>query len=240
MWIGTGDAVGAWCRRGRVGRGRCGVWTGRHGRPWCGRCEGVWKHGDGRWRGLGFSGDRGGVESGLGNGEADIVFGGEDRPEEGDEVVVGDLGEGVVVDDGARVGVAGVDDPCGGHAEAGPDFAVFCADADCLEGVAEAECVGAAAEGGDEHGLDVAGCGGGGGELGEEGEDMGSRAAARGGDGLCAGHGSGAGVGGDGEGVGEEDGAGRDDAEGGRGDGDGGEGVPAQTSHEGPDWVLSI
>lgn len=77
-----------------------------------------------------------------------------------------------MVDDGACVGIAGVDDPRGGYAEAGPDFAVFCAYADCFEGVAKTEGVVVATEGGDEHGLDAACCGDGGCELGEEGEYM--------------------------------------------------------------------
>lgn len=93
-------------------------------------------------------------------------------------MLVRDLGEGVVVDDSARVGVAGVDDPCSGYAEAGEDFAVFCADTGSFEGIAKTEGVGVAAERGDEHGLDVACCGVGRGELCEEGEDMGSCSAA--------------------------------------------------------------
>ena len=219
-----GDPVG---RRGVVRGGR-GAWTGGHGGTWCGGwCEGVWKQGDGGR--LLVSGDGRGCWGRLGRIEADVVFGSEERPEEGDEVVVGDLGEGVVVDDGAGVGVAGVDDPGRGHAEAGPYFAVFCAHADCLEGVAETGCVGVSAEGGDEHGLDVARCGHGGGELGEEGEDMCSSAAAGRVYGLCARNGARVWVGVEDEGVGEKDGPGREDAEG-RRDEDG-QRVPPKTSH---------
>lgn len=179
VWARGGDTVG-WSA---VDLGRRGVWTGRHGGTWCRRGrECVWKERDGgrallvSWDGCG----------GLGRAEADKVFGSEEGAEEGDKVFVGDFGEGVVVDDGACVGVACVDDPGCGHAETGPDFAVFCAYAGCFEGVAKMDGVGVAAEGGDEHGLDLACCGYGGGELGEECEDMTRCAASCSVDGLGA------------------------------------------------------
>ena len=83
-----------------------------------------------------------------------------------------------MVDDGAGVGVAGVDDPGRGHAESWPDFAVFCAHAVGLEGVAKTDCVWVTAYGGDEHGLDGAHGGHGRCELGEECDDMDCCAAA--------------------------------------------------------------
>lgn len=55
---------------------------------------------------------------------------------------------------------------------------------------------------------------------------------------LCAGDGGRDGVSGEDEGVGEEDGACGEDAEWRRDDD--GEGVPAETSHDGANWVAAI
>lgn len=218
-------------RRGRVVRGWCGVWTGGHGWTRCGRYEGVWEHGDGGRRLL-FSRDGWGILGWLGEGEADIVFGCEERPEEGDEIVVRDLGEGVVVDDCPRVRVAGVYDPGRGHAEAGPYLAVFCAYADGFEGVAKTGGVWVSAEGGDEHGLDDTQIGDGSGELGEESEYMGGSTTARCEYGLCARDGGRDWMGWEYEGVSEKYGAGCEYAKW-RSDGDEGESVPSKTCHDG-------